>query len=323
MGQPDQVSKRLLITGAAGNLGGFLSQHLLGEGYFLKLLVHKRSLTDALSEHPDTTVYRADLAHPATLRQPCKDTDCIVHFAGRLFAPRPASFLHETNVVYVENLVSAALDMGVKKFILISFPHVEGESDPQNPARGMLAGSPDSVHARTRHEAEKHLFAACEGSKMVPVVLRPGMVYGQGVLMIEAARWLMRRRLLGVWHRDTWIHLISLPDFLSATRAAIEAEDAIGIYNLGDRSPLTLQSFLDRTADHWRYKRPWRAPEWVFYLAAWMSEAYGLIFGRPAPLTRDFIKIGMASYVMDTSRMEAELLPQLQYPTLEVGIELL
>jgi nucleoside-diphosphate-sugar epimerase len=313
----------VLITGAAGNLGGFLSQQMIGGEYHLKLLVHERPLPDALAEHPDTTVIRADLALPETLQQPCEDTDCIVHFAGRLFAPRPASFLPETNIVYVKNLVSSALDAGVRKFILISFPHVEGESNPQEPARGVLAGSPESVHARTRLEAEKHLFAASEGSEMVPVALRSGMIYGQGVLMIEAARWLMARRLLGVWRRDTWIHLISLPDFLSATLAAIEVEDAMGIYNLGDRSPLTLQAFLDRIADHWGYKRPWRVPEWVLYMAAWFTEAFGFIFGSPAPLTRDFIKIGMASYVMDTSRMEAELLPHMHYPTLDEGIELL
>lgn len=42
-----------------------------------------------------------------------------------------------------------------------------------------------------------------------------------------------------------------------------------------------------------------------------------------APLTRDFLRIGMASYVMDTSRMKAELLPVLQYSTLDQGIRLL
>lgn len=312
----------LLISGAAGNLGTFLSRHLLGE-HHLKLIVHKHDLPDDIASQPGITVYRADLAQSQTLRQPCEDTDCIVHFAGRLFAPRPASFLHETNVSYVQNLVSAALEAGVMKFILISFPHVEGESDPQHPAQGILFGSPTSVHARTRLEAEEYLFEACQGKGMTPVVLRAGMIYGKDVLMIEAARWLMEHHLMGVWRAETWIHLISLPDFLSAVQVAIEKHNVHGIYNLGDHDPLTLQEFLDRTADHWGYTRPWRSPAWTFFVAAWFAETFALSFNTSAPLTRDFIRIGMASYVMDTTRMEAELLPKLHFPTLEEGIQIL
>jgi hypothetical protein len=149
------------------------------------------------------------------------------------------------------------------------------------------------------------------------------MNYGKGVLMIEAAHWLMRRRLLGVWRKPTWIHLISLPDFLKAVVATIEREETTGIYNIGDQQPLTLQEFLDRTAVHWKTPRPWRAPRWSFFLAAALVEAYAGMFRTASPLTRDFIRIGMASYVSDTTRMQTELLPRLEYPTYQQGIEIM
>lgn len=313
----------ILISGASGNLGQALTRHLLKSSHSLKLMVHNRGLPEEITTQPNVKVYPVDLARAETLRQSCQDTDCIVHFAGRLFSPRPASFLPETNVVYVQNLVKLALESAVSKFILVSFPHVEGESDPHHPAQGELAGAPASIHARTRLQAEQHLFAACKGTAMIPVALRAGLIYGRNVLMIEAARWLMRRRLLGVWKKETWMHLLALPDFLQATQAAIEREHIQGIYNLGDDLPLTLQAFLDQIADHWGTARPWRAPAWVFFLVASLVELFALTFKTSAPLTSDFIKIGMASYVMDTSRMKAELLAQLSYPTLEQGISLL
>jgi nucleoside-diphosphate-sugar epimerase len=313
----------VLITGAAGNLGSFLTRHLLAGTHHLKLMIHRQELPPEIANHPNTSVHRANLGRIETLYAPCENTDCIVHFAGRLFAPQPERFLPETNVTYVRNLVSAALAGGVGKFILISFPHVEGESRPENPASGTLLGSPGSIHARTRLEAERHIFAACEGAGMVPVSLRAGMIYGRGVLMIAAARRLLERRLLGVWREPTWIHLISLPDFLGCLEAAIQGSGVRGIYNLGDEAPLTLQEFLDRAAEYWGVPKPWRAPEWVFYLAAACVEAYALLFRSASPLTRDFIKIGMASYVSDTTRMRQELLPQLRYPSLAEGIELL
>lgn len=313
----------VLITGAAGNLGGFLARRLAGGPHALRLLIHRTPLPPDLAEAPGVSVYTADLAAPGSLVAACRGTDCIVHFAGVLFAPRPERFLPTTNVAYVRNLVGAALAAGVRRFILISFPHVEGESSPAHPATGRLDGRPTSVHAQTRLAAERHLLEACHGAQMTPVVLRAGMIYGRGVLMIDAARWLAQRRLLAVWRRPTWIHLIALPDFLECVRATIERETAAGIYNLGDDRPLLLQEFLDTVTAHWRCRRPWRAPRWAFFTAAACCEAVAAVLRTASPLTRDFIRIGMASYTSDTSRMKRELLPRLAFPTLETGLPLL
>jgi hypothetical protein len=61
----------------------------------------------------------------------------------------------------------------------------------------------------------------------------------------------------------------------------------------------------------------------LFYLAGLGSELWGALWGTAAPLTRDFIRIGMVSHVGDTIRMRGELLPTLAYPTLEDGLGLL
>ncbi len=307
---------RLLITGAAGNLGSFLSRHLSGSPHQLRLMIHRQPFTGASD---NAEVVRADLGDPQTLAGVCDAVDCIVHFAGILFAPRPEKFLPTTNVRYVENLVSAALASGVKKFVLVSFPHVEGETTPERRATDRVDGTPDSVHARTRLEAERCVLARMPQ----PVILRVGMIYGRGVLMIDAARWLAERRLLAVWRQPTWIHLLSLPDFLDATTAAIENPTARGIYNLGDDRPTTLQEFLDVACAQWNCRPPWRAPRWMFPCAGAACEAFAALCRTRAPLTHDFIRIGMASYAMDTSRTKRELAAHWQQPTLADGLHLL
>lgn len=314
---------RVLITGAAGNLGSALVRHLLNGSHELRLMIHHKPLPADLAAHSNVRVIRADLEDPRSLSAPCAGVDCIIHFAGSLFAPRPEAFLPKTNVEYVQNLVAAALSAGVGRFILISFPHVEGESSPAAPATGWLGGHPTSVHAQTRLAAEQHLFRACQGHSMIPVALRPGMIYGRGILMIEVGRWLMRRRLFAVWSGPTWVHLLALPDFLACAAAAIEGGSISGIYNLADDQPLTLQRFADTLAAHWGFRKPWRSPRWSFSVAGWCCEAFATLFGTASPLTRDFIRIGMASYVCDTSRMKRELRPQLAYPSLREGLSLL
>lgn len=313
----------VLITGAAGNLGGHLARHLLGGPHRLRLLVHRTEPPADLTGRDGVEVVHADLARPETLADACAGVGTVVHFAGVLFAPRPERFLAITNTVWAENLIRAAIDGHVERFILVSFPHVEGETTPEHPALGRLDGNPTSVHARTRLEAEKRLLALTEGTDTTAVILRPGMIYAEGVKMIDAARWLARHRLLAVWPRPTWVHMLALPDFNEAVTAAIEKPGISGIYNLGDDDRVTLQGFLDRACEEWGERRPWRFPAPLFFAAGAACEFFAALFGTAAPLTRDFIRIGMASYHSDTSRMKRELLPTLRYPTLESGLKLL
>jgi nucleoside-diphosphate-sugar epimerase len=314
---------RVLITGAAGNLGSRLARHLLGSDHQVRLLVHKTEPPSDLATSPSVTAYRADLANPKTLSPACADADCIVHLAGVLFAPRPEEFLPRTNIGFVQNLLSAAQQSAVRKFILVSFPHVEGETTPEHPATNRLDSSTDVVHFRTRLGAERLLLEQCEGTPITPVILRTGIVYGQGIKLIEVARRLLRYRLLAVWQKPTWIHLVALPDFFAAVLATIENESARGIYNVCDDKPLSIQEFLDRLAAHLGYAKPWRLPEWIFYAAGASCETIGWLLMTTTPLTRDIVKAAMTSAVADNARMKSELLTRLAYPTLSEGISLL
>ena len=314
---------KILIAGASGNLGSLLSQHLINGPHELRLLVHKSSLPFNIAGYRNVSCRRADLARPATLEGVCTGIDCVVHLAGVLFAPLPERFLPETNVGYVKNLVEAAKKAGVRKFILVSFPHVEGETTPDHPAIGRVDASSKVIHFRTRLEAERELLEACKDSATTPVIFRSGIVYGREVKMLQAARWLLRHRMMAVWRKPTWAHLIALPDFLRALQAAIENQDIRGIYQVCDDGPLTLQDFLDRLADYYDYPRPYRLPEWMFHVTGFSVEMAALAFRTAAPLNRDIVKAGMTSCVADNSRMKRELLPLLKYPTLEEGISLL
>jgi nucleoside-diphosphate-sugar epimerase len=310
----------IAITGAAGNLGSLLSRHLLRTTRCdLRLLIHKRDGPPDLRGQPRAPVFRCDLADKQSLLSALEGADCVVHFAGVLFMAHPERFLPTTNTAYFQNLLEAAVEKKVRRVILISFPHVEGSTTPDYPATGKLHGHPDSAHARTRLEEEKLLFAASERHGFEAVSLRVGMVYGRGILMIEAALWLARRNLLGVWREPTWIHLISTDDFLAATAAATIRENIHGIFHLGDEGRQTLQEFLDVATEVWGVRKPWRMPPRLIYFAAWLCELHSALFKTKSPLTRDFITIGRCSYYGDTARMRTELLPTLKYPTFKEG----
>jgi len=313
----------ILVTGASGDLGSRTARHLLLSSHRLFLLKHKTALPSDLVIHSDVTVREANLAEPLTLNQACDGIDCIVHLAGVLFAPRPERFLPKTNIGYVKSMVEAARTAGVKKFILVSFPHVEGETTPQCPAVGRLDANPGVIHFRTRLEAERYVMTASETSSMIPVVFRAGIVYGENIKLMRAARWMLQHRLMAIWKTPTWVHLLALPDFLAALQAAIENEYAHGIYQVCDDAPLLLQDFVDKLADHWKCYRPLRLPDWMFPMAGGLCETASLVLRTAAPLNRDIVRAGMTSCVADTSRMKRELLATLAYPSIDDGLRLL
>ena len=300
-----------------------LARHLLPSGRPLRLMAHEAPVAPDLAEAKSVTVVRADLARPETLGPAVAGATVVVHFAGVLFAPRPEKFLPETNTLWFKNLLDACLQAGVKRVVLVSFPHVEGPTTPDAPATGRLDREPVSVHARTRLAEERLLLERTRGTATTPVVLRLGMVYGRGILMIEAARWLARYRLLAVWKGSTWIHLVSTPDFLRTTEGAALKDGIEGIYHVGDEQPVTLQHFLDEACRVWKRRRPWRLPLPLIYTAAGLCELFALVFRTKAPFTRDFITIGRVPYCGDTRRMREELVSDLVHPTLESGLSML
>jgi len=283
-------------------------------------MCHRTPLPADLAPDANVRAIQADLGDPATLPAAIDGADVIVHFAGRLFAPNPKRFLPVTNTSWFANLVTASFDAQVGRIILISFPHVEGPTSVEHPATGWLDRHPVSVHAQTRLQEERLLLERTQGTSTTPVVLRLGMIYGRGILMIEAARWLARHRLLCVWPEPTLFQFLSTADYLRATEAAIFKPEVRGIYHVGDEQPVTIQRFLDEACRVWGYRWPVRMRFPAIYAGAFLCECFAAMARTPSPLTRDFVRLGRVPYWGDTRRAREELIPQLVYPTLEAGL---
>ena len=310
---------KIAITGAAGNLGSLLSESFLKEDVTLNLLYHKKPITSNLLSSNKVTAFQIDLAKLETLTPALKDVDAVVHFAGVLFKGNPQKFLPITNTQYFKNLLSVAEECKVKRIVLVSFPHTEGETTPEHPATGRLDGNPISVHAQTRREEEVLLMQKQDRFRCI--IARCGMIYGKDIIMMDACKWFSKHWIMGIWKKPTWIHLISKEDFCSALKQTVLNPEANGIYHIGDDGKQTLQAFVDEACRYWGTRKPWRMPDWMVYTAAWFMEQWSLITGSKSPLTRDFVKIGHVSYYGDTSRMKTDLLPNLKYPTFKDGIE--
>jgi len=121
----------VLVVGASGNLGSHIAHRLLQDGHRVRLAHHASPLPDALSGHQNAESVHMDLARPQTLKHAVVGVDTVVFSAGKLFAPNPKKFLPITNTQYVRNMADSAVAAGARRFVLLSFPHVEEGTTPQ------------------------------------------------------------------------------------------------------------------------------------------------------------------------------------------------
>jgi nucleoside-diphosphate-sugar epimerase len=110
---------RVLVTGAAGTIGGFLRVRLRRPGRILRL-------TDVVPiGDGDEEIRYADLTDPAAVADLCTGVDAIVHLGG-IGTEAPLEDLMRVNVTGTANVLDGARTAGVPRVVLASSSHAVG-----------------------------------------------------------------------------------------------------------------------------------------------------------------------------------------------------
>ena len=112
--------KRILITGAAGNVARMIRPHL--RGHYRLRLSDRRPLVDVVEGEEAVA---ADLGDLAGVRHAVRGTDGIIHLGGY---PGESDFetILQSNIVGAYNLFEGARLEGVKRVVFASTNHVVG-----------------------------------------------------------------------------------------------------------------------------------------------------------------------------------------------------
>jgi len=242
--------KLVLLTGATGFIGTRLRTLLTDQGYHLRVLTRQPA-------HDLDTVNHivGDLTNAAVCRKTLEGVDGVIHVAGE--KRNPANFW-PSNVETVANLIDAAVDAGVGRFVHLSTVGVIG-ADSLRP--GLYDEDepciPRSDYERSKWEAEKLLNqAAIEGLSVA--ILRPANVFGdkdpeKGLLrLIRSVR---DGSFVYIGGRDVICNFIYVGDVAHACMALLSNPNADGrTYNLSD--DCTLGEFVDAIAGELGVSKP-------------------------------------------------------------------
>src|SRR5205814_1685771 len=116
----DPVS-RLLMTGAAGNMGRLLRPFLRRDELVLRLA----DVVEVDDARPGEEIVVADVTDPTSVTKICQDVDAVLHLGG-ISTEAPFEEVIAVNVVGTRNVLQAAVDTGVPRVLLASSNHAAG-----------------------------------------------------------------------------------------------------------------------------------------------------------------------------------------------------
>ncbi|HEX9980744.1 MAG TPA: SDR family oxidoreductase [Flavobacterium sp.] len=156
----DNTKSRILITGGAGFIGSNLCAHFLSKGHDVVCLDnfatgHRHNLAE-FTDNPKFRLIEGDIRNPEDCQKATKGIDYVLHQAALGSVPRsindPATS-NEVNVSGFVNMLLAARDANVKRFIYAASSSTYGDSEAL-PKVEETIGKPLSPYAITKYVNE-------------------------------------------------------------------------------------------------------------------------------------------------------------------------
>ncbi len=172
---------RVLVTGGAGFIGSHIVDRLVGQGLDVGVLDNLSTGSQSnLTLSSNLSVHIGDVSDSAFVKRIVRNYEVVIHAAalvGTMSTARNPSRLHASNVAGTVNLLEAAVDSNVQRFIYASSAAVYGETNILPVTEG-ISLNPQSPYAFTKLEGEKYCQFFADAYGLETVCLRYFNVYG-------------------------------------------------------------------------------------------------------------------------------------------------
>ena len=181
------TKKNILITGADGFIGSHLTEYLVSTGHHIRAFVYYNSFNsygwlDSLPANVKSKIefFSGDVRDPNGVREAMKGIDTVFHLAALIAIPfsyhSPDSYI-DTNVKGTLNVLQAARELGIEKFIHTSTSEVYGTArfvpiTEEHPLQGQ------SPYSASKIGADQLAFSFFSSFDLPLIIARPFNTYG-------------------------------------------------------------------------------------------------------------------------------------------------
>jgi len=173
----------ILITGATGIVGHFITLQLINAGHKVRALKRKSSDTSRLSGAANLEWFDSDIDDLKALQKAFEGVEYVVHCAAIVsFHQKDKKQMMSTNVGGTANMVNLALINNVKKFVHISSVAALGRKDGIDEITEETkweSSNNNTNYAESKYFGELEVWRAQEEG-LNTVILNPSTVLGPG-----------------------------------------------------------------------------------------------------------------------------------------------
>jgi nucleoside-diphosphate-sugar epimerase len=307
----------ILVTGAAGLLGGHLIDVLVEQGLSTRALVQPGESTKRLSE-AGVEIHVGDVRDRGCLEAVVSGVEYVLHCAARTGPWGPEDDYRSTNLRAVADLVGVAVSAGVRRVVHVSSVtvhgnDVRGEADESAPLR-----DEPNPYSRSKVAGERLLQQMIERDGVPVTIVRPGWIYGprDPASFARFASMVRDGKMITIGSGWNHLPLIYARDAAAGVWQAARADDAVGrAYILVNDEVVTQREFLGAIASELGVPPPSRRiPYRVALAAGTVAELAARLAHRrqPPPLTRYGVQLlgGENRFSIDRARRELGFSPQ-------------
>ncbi|MEO8042945.1 MAG: NAD-dependent epimerase/dehydratase family protein, partial [Acidobacteriota bacterium] len=169
-----------LVTGATGFLGSHLCRRLVKDGFKVTALCRPTSNTDGLADLAITKI-TGDVTDLRSVEKAVAGNDFVFHAAAHgIYWGRHKKVQNEINIQGTKNVVTACLELGVKRLVFVSSITAIGIPDDERPAGENfpfnLEHSSLNYHISKKRAEEIVLDAVNKG--LHAVIVNPSNIWG-------------------------------------------------------------------------------------------------------------------------------------------------
>jgi len=170
-------SSRILLTGGLGQVGSYICEELIARGYGVTILDNASSKSNPSPPAADLII--GDIRDVSLVSDLVKNSDAVIHCAAQIFVANSIenpAFDAENNIMGTLNLLNAARNAKIKRFIYFSSAAVYGDTI-KLPVDESHPQSPISPYGVSKLAGEKYTLAFHKIYGLPATAIRPFNIY--------------------------------------------------------------------------------------------------------------------------------------------------
>jgi UDP-glucose 4-epimerase len=243
---------KVLVTGGAGFIGSHIVDRLLKEGYEVNVIDDlSYGFMENLASYKANKSFhfiRGDIRDFGDVKKAVEDVDVVFHEAGLvgiILSVENPFLTHEINVTGTLNLLKAASEVGVKRFVYASSAAVYGYPSVPRKEENMPLDPTTSPYAVSKLAAENYAMVFNELYGLETVSLRYFNVYGPrqrvdittaygSVVLLFLSRLLKNMAPLIFGDGGQTRDFVYVQDVVEANMLVMNSRNAVGeVFNVG------------------------------------------------------------------------------------------